>query len=241
MEDVIVVENLWKRYKIGQSRKLTEFLPNLLSDTNQKSFWALKNINLRIKKGEKIGLIGPNGSGKSTLLKILAKISYPTKGDVKVTGKVATLLEVGAGFHPDLTGKENIFLSGSIMGMSLSEIKDKYRGIVEFSGVSKFLETPIKHYSSGMYMRLAFSVSVNLTWDILLLDEVLSVGDLDFQKKSLKKIKEFFNSDKTIIFVSHDLETMSEICERAILLKSGKVEMIDSFKRVKDFYNRYQV
>jgi len=215
-------------------------LPSLFSNTKQKEFWALKNINFEIKKGERIGIIGPNGSGKTTLLKILTGITYPTRGEININGRVAALLEIGAGFHPDLTGKENIFLSGSILGMNTSEINKNYKKIVDFSGVKKFLDTPVKYYSSGMFLRLAFSVSIYLEWDILLLDEVLGVGDYEFQERSLAKIDEIVNLGKTIVLVSHDLNSIIRICTKTILLINGKIRKIGENKAVINFYQNQQ-
>jgi lipopolysaccharide transport system ATP-binding protein len=234
----IEIKNVWKKYKIGQPKKLAEAIPSFFSNNKQKEFWALRNVNLKIRKGERIGIIGPNGSGKSTLLKILAGITYPTRGRFTAKGKVAALLEVGAGFHSDLTGQENIFLSGTILGMNTSEIRRKYEEIVFFSGVKKFLETPVKYYSSGMFVRLAFSVAIHLNWDVLLLDEVLSVGDSDFQQKSLRKMEELFNSERTVLFVSHNLDLVRKICGKSILLKSGMIQKIGKSEKVIEFYQR---
>lgn len=237
-DNAVVIKNLSKKYKIGQPKNLTEFLPSLFFAPKQKEFWALQNINLVIPKGERIGIIGPNGSGKSTLLKLLAGITAPTKGEITIKGKVASLLEIGAGFHPDLTGHENINLSGAILGMNSSEIKKKYEEIVNFSGVKKFLDTPVKHYSSGMFLRLAFSVAVHLDWDILLLDEILAVGDSEFQQKSLTKIEELMSSGKTVIFVSHDLNSVKRLCNRTVLFKNGKILKVGETESVIETYLR---
>lgn len=191
----------------------------------QEEFWALKDISFNVEQGEVIGIIGANGAGKSTLLKILSQITPPTSGEIKIKGKVASLLEVGTGFHPELTGRENIFLNGAILGMAKQEIEKKFNEIVEFSGIEKFLDTPVKRYSSGMHVRLAFSVAAHMEPDILLIDEVLAVGDAEFQKKCLGKMDEVTKkSGRTILFVSHNMGAVQEICERCILLKSGVKE-----------------
>lgn len=225
MNEVIVINNLWKQYTLGQAKKLTEALPLWWKGAQAKNFWALKNINLRVKAGEKLGIIGPNGSGKSTLLKILAGITYPSRGQVKIRGKVASLLELGTGFHPDLTGRENIYLSAAILGITKAEITRRFTEIVNFASINKFIDTPVKHYSSGMYLRLAFSIATTLSSEILLLDEVFAVGDLDFQRKSLARIKQLISSNvqKTLVFVSHDLTHIQEVCDRVIFLEKGKI------------------
>jgi lipopolysaccharide transport system ATP-binding protein len=188
-----------------------------------EEFWALKNISLDIKEGEKFGIIGGNGAGKSTLLKILSRITEPTSGRVKIKGRVASLLEVGTGFNPELTGRENVFLNGSILGMSEKEIKRKFDEIVDFSGVEKFLDTPVKRYSSGMNVRLAFAVAAHLESEILILDEVLAVGDTKFQKKCLEKISDIGSEGRTVIYVSHNLGSLSQLCSRCIWLEKGRM------------------
>ena len=186
---------------------------------------ALKNISFKINRGETVGVIGKNGAGKSTLLKLMAGVSSPTAGSVKITGRISPLIELGAGFHPELTGKENIFLNGVILGMEEKFLVDKFQEIVDFSEIDmKFIYTPVKYYSSGMYMRLAFSVAVFTQPDILLVDEILSVGDTAFQAKCFKKMDEFKKLGVTTIFVSHALETVKSFCSRVIYLKDGKVE-----------------
>lgn len=222
----IEVKNVWKKYRIGRPQTLTKALPFFIFRERQRDFWALKGINLQIKRGETLGIIGPNGSGKSTFLKILSGITTSTKGKVSIIGRVASLLELGTGFHPELTGRENIYLYGTILGITKSEIKKNFNDIVYFSGVGKFLETPVKHYSSGMYIRLAFSVVIHLDWDILIVDEVLGVGDEQFQKKSSLKMEQIINSDKTLIFVSHNLEMVKRLCTRTVLLIGGRVDKI---------------
>lgn len=197
----------------------------LKSKQPTEDFWALEHISFNIEAGERVGIMGKNGAGKSTLLKILSRITTPTTGNIITRGKITSLLEVGTGFHPDLTGRENVFLNGSIMGMSRSEIKRKFDQIVEFSEVEKFLDTPVKHYSSGMQVRLAFSVAAHLTPDILILDEVLSVGDHQFQQKCIKRMEEISNSGCTVIFVSHNIDAIEKYCKRAILLVNGKIHL----------------
>ncbi len=190
---------------------------------NIEEFWALNGIDLEIKEGEKLGIIGKNGAGKSTLLKIISRIAEPTKGRISITGRVSSLLEVGTGFHPELSGRENIFLNGAILGMSKKEIRQRFDEIVDFAEVEKFLDTPVKHYSSGMYVRLAFAVASSLDPEILIIDEVLAVGDAKFQKKCLSKMGEASKSGKTILFVSHSMSTIASLCDRAVLLSNGKV------------------
>jgi lipopolysaccharide transport system ATP-binding protein len=193
------------------------------SAAETESIWVLDDINLNIRRGEVVGIIGRNGAGKSTLLKILSRITEPTRGRVTISGRVASLLEVGTGFHPELTGRENIFLNGTILGMSHGEIRSKFDEIVAFSGVEKFLDTPVKRYSSGMYVRLAFAVASHLEPDILIVDEVLAVGDMDFQKKCLGRMDEVSKQGRTVLFVSHNLPMVSSLCNQCVLLDSGKL------------------
>lgn len=202
--------------KIGQE--------NSLAKTGGEYVWALKDIDLEIKKGEVLGIIGKNGAGKSTLLKILSRVTGPTTGSIKVNGRLASLLEVGTGFHPELTGKENIFLNGAILGMSKQEIKKKLDEIVEFAGVAKYLDTPVKRYSSGMYVRLAFAVAAHLESEILVVDEVLAVGDAEFQKKAIGKMQDVSKGEgRTVLFVSHNMASIQMLCNRSILLENGSV------------------
>lgn len=236
MKDVISVNNVWKKYKIGAPKKLTEVIPSFISGQKQKEFWALKGINLKINEGETIGIIGPNGSGKSTLLKILAGVTYATKGSVNTKGKIASLLELGTGFHQELTGRENIFLYGSVLGISSKNIKEKFSEIVSFAGINQFLDTPVKHYSSGMYVRLAFSVATHLDFDILLIDEVLTVGDAEFQAKSFEKIQEIIKEGKTVIIVSHDLGNINKLCKKAIYIKNSQIENIGPAHVITNYY-----
>jgi lipopolysaccharide transport system ATP-binding protein len=204
-------------------------------------FWALRDVSFEIKRGEILGLIGSNGAGKSTLLKILSRITYPTSGHAEIRGTVGSLLEVGTGFSPELTGRENIFLNGSILGMSRREIRNKFDDIVDFAEVHKFIDTPVKHYSSGMYMRLAFSVAAHLEPDILLVDEVLAVGDVEFQNKCLGKMDEITKKHgRTIIFVSHNMGAIQQLCSKTVLLKNGLVEKIGKTEEILSYYLKKQ-
>jgi len=193
------------------------------SSEEKEIFWALKDVSFEVTPGEVVGIIGRNGAGKSTLLKVLSRITEPTSGRVEINGRVASLLEVGTGFHPDLTGRENVFLNGAILGMSRAEIRKKFDEIVAFAEVEKFLDTPVKRYSSGMYVRLAFAVAAHLEPDILVVDEVLAVGDVEFQKKCLGKMKDVAGQGRTVLFVSHNIGVVKELCSRAILLKAGRI------------------
>jgi lipopolysaccharide transport system ATP-binding protein len=248
MMQVIQIRNLGKLYKINHENYLryhtltdlfvdksrTFFLRNIdktksnWNDIKVKSeeFWALRDITVDIHEGERIGIIGRNGAGKTTLLKILSRITEPTIGKITIKGKVASLLEVGTGFHPELTGRENIFLNGAILGMNRNEVKKKFEEIVNFSEIEKFLDTPVKRYSSGMYVRLAFAVAAHLEPDILLVDEVLAVGDYAFQKKCLGKMNEVANQNRTILFVSHNMNAIKTLCSRCIYLDKGKIDII---------------
>ena len=247
-DTAIKVENLGKKYIIGHQRQesytaLRDVLANGVkslgrkisrrNDTGPESsfeeFWALDDVSFEIKKGDRVGIIGRNGAGKSTLLKVLSRITEPTRGRVTLKGRVASLLEVGTGFHPELTGRENIFLNGSILGMSRVEIKSKFDEIVAFAEIEKFLDTPVKRYSSGMYVRLAFAVSAHLQTDILIVDEVLAVGDAEFQKKCMGKMEEVSSGQgRTVLFVSHQLSAVRRLCTSACLLNKGKTEGIVS-------------
>lgn len=195
--------------------------------------WSLKNISFDVMKGEVIGILGRNGAGKSTLLKILSRITNPTSGDIKIDGRIASLLEVGTGFHPELTGRENVYMNGAILGMNRKEVNQKIKEIIDFSGVEGYIETPVKRYSSGMYVRLAFSVAAHLQADILILDEVLSVGDMEFQKKCLDKMEQVCrNEGRTIIYVSHNLWSVEKMCSHAIYLKNGRIHQNGIVKEV---------
>src|SRR5215475_10339275 len=195
---------------------------------SQQHIWALKDVSFEIKRGEVIGIIGCNGAGKSTLLKILSRITEPTEGEARIYGRIGSLLEVGTGFQPELTGRENIFLNGSILGMRRREIAKRFDEIVDFSGVDKFIDTPVKHYSSGMYVRLAFAVAAHLNPEILLVDEVLSVGDTGFQKKCLGKMEDVAKEGRTVLFVTHNLGALRQLCPRGILLTSGSITTDDT-------------
>jgi lipopolysaccharide transport system ATP-binding protein len=194
------------------------------ADGSREAFWALKDVSFEVAQGEAVGIIGRNGAGKSTLLKLLSRITEPTAGRVELRGRVASLLEVGTGFHPELTGRENVYLNGAIMGMSRAEVRRKFDEIVAFAEVEKFLDTPVKHYSSGMYMRLAFAVAAHLEPEILVVDEVLAVGDVEFQKKCLGKMKDVGQQGRTVLFVSHNLGYINKLCSRAILLEAGAIK-----------------
>ena len=195
----------------------------IVTGDRTEEFWALKDVNFEIKRGEVVGIIGRNGAGKSTLLKILSRITEPSEGRVEIKGRVASLLEVGTGFHPELTGRENIYLNGAILGMTRAEIRRKFDEIVAFAEIEKFLDTPVKRYSSGMYVRLAFAVAAHLEPEILIIDEVLAVGDIEFQKKCLGKMQDVAGEGRTVLFVSHNLGAVRQLCERAIFLLAGSV------------------
>ncbi len=241
MSDTIIkIENLSKKYVIGKqhSGSLRETLANTfgLSKSNTEEFWALRDINLEIKQGEVVGVIGRNGAGKSTLLKLLSKITYPTTGNIMLNGRVSSLLEVGTGFHAELTGRENIYLNGTILGMNKKEIKSKFDEIVDFSGIKKFLDTPVKRYSSGMYVRLAFAVAAHLEPEILIIDEVLAVGDAEFQKKCLGKMGEVAKGGRTVIFVSHNMGAVRSLCNKGVLLNKGTLEDVGETNNIIDRY-----
>jgi lipopolysaccharide transport system ATP-binding protein len=251
-DSAITIENLGKRYAIGRHRTKDDGMRHAiegalrapltwLRNRGRKKppmpdFWALKDVSFQIKQGEVVGIIGHNGAGKSTLLKILSRITVPTVGRIRLDSRVASLLEVGTGFHQELTGRENIFLNGAILGMSRAEIVRKFDEIVEFSEIEEFLDTPVKRYSSGMYVRLAFAVAAHLEPEILIIDEVLAVGDTAFQKKCLGKMETFAQSGRTVLFVSHNLEAVRTLCQRGVWLKDGRLhkdgkadEIIESY------------
>src|SRR6202050_1418437 len=237
----IIIENLSKRYTIGHQRANGDGMRHAIEGVmraplawlrsrrekklQEADFWALKDVSLQIKRGEVVGIIGRNGAGKSTLLKILSRITVPTEGRICINGRTASLLEVGTGFHQELTGRENIFLNGAILGMSRAEIIRKFDEIVEFSEIEEFLDTPVKRYSSGMFVRLAFAVAAHLEPDILIVDEVLAVGDAAFQKKCLDTIQHLRASARTILFFSHNLSAVENICDRCIWIDAGKLRM----------------
>lgn len=220
----ISIQSVSKLFRLQKQRTFKELLPALANGEKAvESFWALQDIDFEIKKGETVGIIGPNGAGKSTLLKLMAGVTKPTNGEIKITGNIAPLIELGAGFHPELTGRENITLNGVILGMSKKEVAGKFSEIVDFAELWEFIDQPIKHYSSGMYLRLAFSVAVHTKPDILLIDEILAVGDINFQSKCFKKMEEFKKQGVTIVLVSHSLEQIKKFCQRVIYLNYHKV------------------
>jgi lipopolysaccharide transport system ATP-binding protein len=256
---VVSVENLGKLYRLGEigtgtiSHDLNRWWARVrgkddpftkigeINDRTQKGeseyVWALKDVNFEVKQGEVMGIIGRNGAGKSTLLKILSKVTTPSTGKIKVKGRIASLLEVGTGFHPELTGRENIYLNGAILGMTKDEIRRKFDEIVDFAGVERYIDTPVKRYSSGMYVRLAFAVAAFLEPEILIVDEVLAVGDAEFQQKCLGRMKDVsVNDGRTVLFVSHNLASLKAICQSGLLLKNGRVSMLDTIKKVADTY-----
>ena len=259
MSTVIKIENLWKEYRLGvighgtltqdlqswwarvrgKEDPNSQIVPMMAGQEKQiegDHFWALQDINLEVKKGEILGIIGKNGAGKSTLLKVLSRVTAPTKGQIKVKGRIVSLLEVGTGFHPELTGRENIFMNGAILGMSKQEIRSKLDEIIDFSGVESFVDTPVKRYSSGMYVRLAFAVAAHLEPEILIIDEVLAVGDAEFQKKCLGKMGKVAQEGRTVLFVSHNMNAINNLCAEAVLLLNGNIlcrgesgEVIDKY------------
>jgi lipopolysaccharide transport system ATP-binding protein len=256
MSSVITVENLSKKYIIGHqkqerdatlrdvlaegakrfSHKLRHPFAAPESDPTHEEFWALKDVSFDIQQGDRVGIIGRNGAGKSTLLKILSRITEPTSGKVSIKGRVASLLEVGTGFHPELSGRENIYLNGAILGMSKADIKNKFDEIVAFSEVEKFLDTPVKRYSSGMYVRLAFAVAAHLEPEILIVDEVLAVGDAQFQKKCLGKMQDVGTEGRTVLFVSHNMAAIQQLCGSCILLRDGVVRDTGYIEKVIESY-----
>ncbi|OBQ37399.1 MAG: hypothetical protein AN485_09520 [Anabaena sp. MDT14b] len=257
MSDAVIrVENLGKKYIIGHQQQerytalrdvITNKVKSIGSLINPKvknenpafeEFWALKDVSFDIKQGDRVGIIGRNGAGKSTLLKILSRITEPTKGSIKIKGRVASLLEVGTGFHPELTGRENIFLNGAILGMGKEEIKRKFDEIVAFAEVEKFLDTPVKRYSSGMYVRLAFAVAAHLEPEILIVDEVLAVGDAQFQKKCLGKMEDVGKEGRTVIFVSHNNSAVSTLCNRGIMMNKGSIAFDATIKETITYYSQ---
>jgi ABC-type polysaccharide/polyol phosphate transport system ATPase subunit len=259
MSDAIIsVEQLGKKYRIdhlakrGSYKTLRETITYQTRDLltgwfsrngngrapkrGREEFWALRDVSFEVRQGEVLGIIGRNGAGKSTLLKILSRITEPTEGRVRIRGRVASLLEVGTGFHPELTGRENIFLNGAILGMGREEIRKKFDEIVDFAGTEKFLDTPVKRYSSGMYVRLAFAVAAHLEPEILIVDEVLAVGDAKFQKKCLGKMQDVSKGGRTVIFVSHQIAAVQRLCSQGILLRAGEIEVSGGINEVLDHY-----
>ena len=256
MIPIIEIKNLGKRYNITGKKRgyvalrdiiteklkhpleaLKTLVKSIMGTNRLETFWALRDINLKVYKGEAVGIIGANGAGKSTLLKILSRITPPTEGEITLQGRVASLLEVGTGFHPELSGRENVYLNGAILGMTRKEIAKKFDDIVAFSGIGDFIDTPVKRYSTGMYVRLAFSIAAHIEPDILLVDEVLAVGDAEFQKKCLGKMEEVTGkAGRTILFVSHNMAAVEKLCTKSILLSHGKVVMAGDTEKVISYY-----
>jgi len=243
----IEFNNVWKKFQKGEKfHSLRDSIPNFAKklfnrektngDLGEGEFWALEDVDFQVKKGEVLGIIGPNGAGKSTILKLLSRIIIPTEGTFNIKGRLSALIEVTAGFHPDFTGRENIYFNGSVLGMSKKEIDSKFDEIVEFSGVEEFIDTPIKRYSSGMSARLGFSVAAHVNPDVLLVDEVLAVGDMNFQAKCTKKMKELMESGVTIIFISHNIMLVQSLCKRLLLLNKGKIIKQGDPQEVIPFY-----
>lgn len=251
---IIRVENLGKKYVLshqqegrGQYKALRDVIADgakslgrqllkpsgkKISNSTREEFWALKDVSFEIHQGDRVGIVGRNGAGKSTLLKVLSRITEPTKGSIRIQGRVASLLEVGTGFHPELTGRENIYLNGAILGMGQAEIKRKFDEIVDFAEVERFLDTPVKRYSSGMYVRLAFAVAAHLEPEILIVDEVLAVGDAQFQKKCMSKMQDVGEEGRTVLFVSHNMQAVYNLCTKGVLLNKGCVESVGSPKEI---------
>jgi len=264
MDTVVRARDLGKKYVIGHDRQDTyltlrdEIAGRLRSasrrlirplgralpvqeDSVQEEFWALRDVNFEIRQGERVGIIGRNGAGKSTLLKLLSRITEPTLGRIEIRGRVTSLLEVGTGFHPELTGRENIYLNGAVLGMTRKEIKSRFEEIVSFAEIEKFLDTPVKRYSSGMYVRLAFSVAAHLEPEILIVDEVLAVGDYQFQRKCLGKMSKVAHEGRTVIFVSHNMAAIKALCEKGIVLEQGRLALIHDVQNCVAFYEAQSV
>ncbi len=235
---VISFKNVSKKFRRGQKLLLKEALIDIFMPDKQEDFWALSDVSFEIKRGETIGIIGNNGSGKSTILKLIAGVMFPTKGTVEVNGRISPLIELGAGFHAELTGRENIYLNGAILGLTKKKIEERFSDIVEFSELSEFIDTPVKHYSSGMYMRLGFSVAVHTDPKILLIDEIFAVGDTSFQEKCFRKMEEFKKNNVTIVFVTHDMDTVESFCEKAIFINKGRVEDIGNAGQIVKEYRK---
>jgi len=263
MQNVVIkLENVSKQYRLGNvgtgtlSHDLNRFfakmagredptmkvgVSNKLDTVDGRYVWALKDVNLEIFDGEVLGIVGKNGAGKSTLLKLMSRVTSPTTGNIKIKGRIASLLEVGTGFHPELTGKENIYLNGAILGMTKKEISSKFDEIVEFSGVKKYVDTPVKRYSSGMYVRLAFAVAAHLEPEILIVDEVLAVGDAEFQKKAIGKMQSVSRSGRTVLFVSHNLTAVEQLCTQGILMQNGMLAMEGKVHDITSAYKQLSV
>src|SRR3989337_714235 len=245
-DTAIEFHRVWKKFKKGEKyNALRDLIPaftkrifssNTHQELTESEFWAVRDVAFEVKKGEALGIIGPNGAGKSTILKLLSGILRPNKGEIRIHGRLSAWMEVGAGFHPDLTGRENIYLNGAILGMRKEEIRNRFDEIVEFSGISEFIDTPVKRYSSGMYARLGFSIAAHVDPEILLIDEVLSVGDFSFQLKCLKRIQEVIENGTTVIFISHNLPSVITLCPKSILMNKGEIHKYDDSKYVSRFY-----
>jgi len=243
-ELAIKVENLGKSYKLGSigTKSLKSDLMALFSSSkngkqDESLIWAVEDLNFNVLKGSAVGIVGKNGAGKSTLLKLLSRTTAPTTGSIKARGKIASLLEVGTGFHPELTGRENVYLNGAIMGMTKGDIKSKFDAIVEFSGVSRFIDTPVKRYSSGMYVRLAFAVAAHLESEIMIIDEVLAVGDIDFQKKCINKMQEVSGQQgRTVLFVSHNMASVKALCNTGLFLENGRLRLAGTIQEITEAY-----
>ncbi|HBZ15802.1 MAG TPA: teichoic acid ABC transporter ATP-binding protein [Pantoea sp.] len=240
---MIKFHNVTKKYQTGTKktdslREVFSFKRKSSEDSSNVHFTALDDVSFHIERGQAYGIMGKNGAGKSTLLKLMTRIILPTTGEIYLKGTFSSLLEVGAGFHQDLSGRENIYLSGAILGMSRNEVKNKIQKIIDFSEVEAFINQPVKHYSSGMYLRLAFSIGVHLNSDVLVIDEAISVGDSSFQKKCIEKIKEIKSQGKTIAFVSHDANQVSAICDKAIVLQHGKIAFDGDTVEAINFYEK---
>ena len=242
MMPAIIVENVYKNFKVYHDKGYSLKEKMLFWQRNAyETRTVLNGISFKVNKGEAVGLIGKNGSGKSTTLKLLSRIMYPDKGVVNINGRVACLIELGAGFHPDMSGRENIYINASIFGLTKKEIDNKLQQIIDFSELWDFIDNPIRTYSSGMYMRLAFAVAINVAADILLIDEILAVGDIKFQEKCFNKLKEIKKAGTTIVIVSHSLGQIEEFCDKSIWLKDGKIAMIDTPQTVHKKYNEYML
>ncbi|MGB0371594.1 MAG: ABC transporter ATP-binding protein [Opitutales bacterium] len=224
------------RHPFEQFRKISKLNTFRSAENDEHTLWAVRDLSFKVRRGEVLGVVGHNGAGKSTLLKLLSRITEPTSGRIEIRGRVASLLEVGTGFHPELTGRENIYLNGTILGMKKQEIDQKLDAMIEFSGIEKFIDTPIKRYSSGMKVRLAFSVAAHLDPEILIIDEVLAVGDMDFRRKSMERMREVASSGSTVLLVSHNLQSVRELCDRSMFLEAGRMVMFGETSQVLEAY-----
>ena len=249
--NVLEVDGVFKKFRRGELfNTLRDLVPALTTrlvsrkrstDVNQSEFWALKDVSFNVERGEALGIIGGNGAGKSTILKLLTGIMRPTKGSIRVAGRISALIEVSAGFHQDLTGRENVYLNGAILGMTREEIRNRFDAIVEFSGLEEFIDTPVKRYSSGMFARLGFSVAAHVDPEVLLVDEVLSVGDYLFQRKCLERMRAVIRGGSTVVFVSHNLREVANLCQRSLLLERGQLQLVGPTEEViRNYYKRGQ-